>query len=111
MCGFPEIDFSTTGNKKLSYEEILKVQWCEEFEILRRNRMIMGYYRYGVLGRQGSIDRTGYIIKKATLFQKDGNLEHLVDIANVAMAAFKERQHPNAHFRSADDEFHGQIEK
>lgn len=75
------------------------------------HRMVFGCYRYG---NQNKHNRPLYAympsIKKRTIkYQKDGNLEHLVDIANLCMLEFELGLHPNRHFKSIDDGKH--VEK
>jgi len=52
-----------------------------------RNRMIVGAYRYGLITDPAlpQYDNIGSIIDRALRYLRDGNLEHMVDIANLAM--------------------------
>jgi hypothetical protein len=109
MCGMTELPHDPNP-KRLSLDDIRRLNWSEDYDRLRKNRMVQGFFRYGELGKQGMIDRAGYIIKKAEQYQKTGNLECLVDIGNVAMAEFVESNHPNAHFKALDDKDHGTIQ-
>jgi hypothetical protein len=84
-------------------------QMSKRFITLMENRMIMGYFRYGDWrsGNQGkTYDRVGSMITRLKAFQQDGNLEHLVDVANLAMIEFEISDHPNAHFKAQDDGEH-----
>ena len=71
---------------------IIKTEYSEEFDRLRKNRVEMSYYKYGPARKnfgEGRVDA----IKTAELclsaFNKDHNLEHLVDAANYLMFRFK----------------------
>jgi len=90
------------------YLALQRSEWSQEFETLMRNRLILGALRYGRLGAQGKpqYDRTGGIKDKLEQYETSGNLECLVDIANIALCEFVEGQHPSRHFRAGDDTKH-----
>lgn len=90
-----------------SLDEIAKIQSCPSFEQYRKNRMIMGYFRYGSLQSQiakAQYDNVGSIAKRLSLYNRDHNREHLVDIANLAMIEFA--THPDYPFNATDDTEH-----
>ena len=90
-----------------SLDEIAKIQSCPQFEQYRKNRMIMGYFRYGSLASQigkAQYDNVGSIEKRLLLYRADHNREHLVDIANLAMIEFA--THPDHPFSPSDDGEH-----
>lgn len=68
----------------------------QQFETLMRNRLIMGALRYGRLHApgKGTYNRPGGIVKRLQQYQETGNLECLVDIANLALLEFEEGTHP-----------------
>jgi len=90
-----------------------ETQWCNEFEELMRNRLVFGTFRYGVFGEKGKpvFDSVGSAIKRLQAYQDDGNLEHLVDAANLCLVEYVEGQHPKRHFEASDEnnKFHAQI--
>ena len=94
--------------------ELLRTEWCEEFEQLRRNRMIMGAFRYGLLNdpqKWKSADGTSYDLMKGLrnkldYYQQSGNIEALVDAGNYVMLIYIHPSHPSAHFRAEDDHNH-----
>jgi len=94
-------------------EEVYETQWSSEFEILMRNRLAMGFFRYGPLNNQpaGKYDNIGSIRKRLALYEETGNDEILVDIANVAMVEFLNGNHPNKHFNAEDDGIHTEEKK
>ena len=87
--------------------EIARMQSCPQFEEYRKNRMIMGYFRYGSLQSQigkAQYDNIESICRRISLYKTDHNREHLVDIANLAMVEFA--THPNYPFKASDDGVH-----
>lgn len=88
-------------------DEVAKIQSCPQFEQYRKNRMIMGFFRYGSLADQigkSKYDNVGSIARRLALYNKDRNREHLVDIANLAMIEFA--THPDYPFNAVDDGEH-----
>ena len=64
----------------------------------------MGYFRYGSLQSQigkAQYNNVGSIAKRLSLYSRDHNREHLVDIANLAMIEFA--THPDYPFNPSDD--------
>jgi len=88
-----------------------QTQWSDEFEQYMRNRLIMGSFRYGLLGAPGKpqYDRVSYARRCLDSYKKTGNLECLVDAANLALVEFVEGEHPKKHFRSDDDGEHAEV--
>ncbi len=109
-CGLPEIDIDNPGRNigKVDIDDLKQTEWSSRFEELMRNRLIIGALRYGRLKAKGKpqYDRVGSMIQRLKLYQESGNLEHLVDVANLALCEFEECHHPKKHFRAADDEVH-----
>ncbi|MCE5242483.1 MAG: hypothetical protein ABFD98_15720 [Syntrophobacteraceae bacterium] len=91
-----------------TYEELVSSEWSLEFERLMRARLIMGAIRYGRLRDpdKPSYDCIGAIIERARAYAENGNREHLVDIANLALIEFEEGMHPKGHFAASDDSYH-----
>jgi hypothetical protein len=73
------------------------------FTDLMNSHMIQGYFRYGSVRtyRDNPIYFLGKIIESMGAFDKDGNIEHFVDIANWARIAFHYTDHPNKHYTVA----------
>lgn len=92
----------------VTLRELEQSQWCDEFEQLMRNRLIMGALRYGRLGAAGKprFDSIASAEKRLKLYRETGNLEHLVDVANLCLVEFVEGTHPLRHFTAADDQHH-----
>ena len=106
------VDTTPIGHKTATLDELRGTQWSDEFIDAMRPRMYMGYFRYGAVRRQaGRYDNIGSAITRLKLFRTTGNEEHLVDAANVCMVEFIQKNHPNAHFESADDGIHAEAVK
>lgn len=68
--------------------EILKHEYSECFDTLRKNRVEVAYYKYGAARDNfgsGRVDAVKTLELCLEAFKKDGNTEHMVDIANYAM--------------------------
>ena len=68
--------------------EILKHEYCEQFDKLRRNRVEMSFYKYGPARENfggGRVDAVATAELCIEAFKKDQNTEHLVDAANYLM--------------------------
>lgn len=104
-------ELSTDPAPPPTISEIYATQWSPEFERLMRNRLAMGFFRYGPLPSQkkGLYNNIGSIRKRLDLYEATGNDELLVDIANIAMVEFLNGGHPNKHFTAVDDGVH--VEK
>lgn len=92
---------------KLSKQDVEKLwqqQWSHEFELLMRNRLVMGAMRYGKFSEQkvSALDNIAYAIKKLAEYKMTGNLENLVDGANLCLVEFVNGKHPKRHFHSID---------
>lgn len=89
---------------KFTLDELAASEWSPEFERLMRNRLIMGALRYGKLGTPGKqvYDRLSSIRRRLMNYECSGNLELLVDIANLALCEFVECHHPLRHWHAVD---------
>lgn len=80
-------------------------EYSEEFDRLRRNRIEVGFYKYGPAKENFS---TGNVNAIATMqrclkkYQETGNTEYLLDASNYLMFEYIYPQHPKAHFKSTD---------
>jgi hypothetical protein len=103
-CKLPPIE---VGNHP-SFESLQVTEWDSLFEQLMRNRLIMGSFRYELFSDPTpfNYDIVGDNIRRLRLYEEDGNLEHLVDVANLCMKEFHKGRHPKRHFKSSDDGIH-----
>ena len=81
-------------------------EWFPEFEQLMRNRLIMGAFRYQLFKDKACSASLmfEYLKQKVAVYEKTGNREALVDIANMAGLEFMFPSHPNAHWAAGDDD-------
>ena len=90
----------------LSREEILKTEFFEDFIVLMRNAMVDSFAKYGPVsadyGHGKPMDSSEAMAKCFLDFQKDPNLEHLVDVANYAMIQFKFPTVKGAYYKHDD---------
>lgn len=94
---------------KPSLESLRRTEWSQRFELLMRNRLVMGALRYRLIEEkklQNNYMLVKYIRDKCDQYENTGNLECLVDIANVAMLEFESPGHSNPHFTAGDDTSH-----
>lgn len=90
-----------------SFETLKRTEWSSTFERLMRNRLLVGSFRYGRLrDNHAKYDVISSIIRRAEAYQRDGNQEHLVDIANLALVEFVRPSHPNPCWAPTDDGDH-----
>lgn len=96
------------GDKREHLDDLVASEWSPEFERLMRNRLLMGRFRYGRMDRaeQRNYDRVGSALKRLRHYQVTGNLEYLVDAANLCLMEFEHGEHPSRHFEAADDGEH-----
>lgn len=104
-AGRPVVDEHAT------LDELKRTEWSVPFELMMRNRMIVGSLRYGRLGKpdKPAYDRVGEAIRRLRLYEQTGNDELLVDAANICMVEFLEGKHPKKHFVSVDDGQHAEV--
>lgn len=74
------------------FEKILKTEYSERFDEIRKNAMIVSYFKYGAIKENYDtfkcIDAIGNIEKRLEMYKKTGNTEFLADVANFAMIEF-----------------------
>ena len=102
------VDGTAIGDKAESLAELRESEWSPEFEKLMRNRLLVGRFRYGKIDRTHSTnyDRIGSALKRLHTYRETGNLEYLVDAANLCLMEYEHSDHPNKHFDAADDGEH-----
>lgn len=98
---------------RVDLDDLGRTEWSDEFEIRMRRRLIMGALRYGRLRAPGKprYDRLKSIRSRLAAYELDGNLEWLVDVANLCLLEWVEGDHPKRHFKSIDDGEHVEVVK
>ena len=94
-------------------DEMEALQWGAEWQYilsLMKSRMIMGGYRYGPtpLQKPREFDNIADVKRLLDLYEVDGNMEHLVDAANITIIECLKKSHPNFHFNPIDDGIHAE---
>jgi hypothetical protein len=94
-------------------ESLKKSEWDEEFETLRKNRMVMGAFRYGLIAKQNldEYDWVQQIKDRVDRYAEDGNLEHLIDAGNCCMLGFIDGKRKGKELLSIDDGIHNKPKK
>lgn len=88
------------------YQNILKTEYSEAFDKIRKDMMVMSFYKYGPLEENYKKERTlnaiGSLKLRLEAYEETGNIEFLADIANFAMVEFMHPQHKNCHYKPTD---------
>lgn len=94
----------------IDYQSLRNTEWCSEFISLMGNRLVMGALRYEPFHKKKdkiplyNLIKTA--IKKLYEYEKTGNDEILVDVANYMLIEYKYGIHPKKHFKATDDSSH-----
>lgn len=90
----------------MAVEQILKTEYSEEFDNLRKKMMATSFYKYGSLKEnyktEKCIDAIKSLKQRLNKYLETGNIEFLADAANFAMIEFMYPQHPKAHYKPTD---------
>ena len=84
--------------------DVLKREYSEEFDKLRKNRVSVSYYKYGSAKDNfgaGRVDAIGSLKLCLDKFEKTGNTEYLLDVANYAMFRYMYPM-PKEFFKTTD---------
>lgn len=102
--------------RQLDLATLERTEWSPAFERMMRDRLLMGALRYGLLGslnEPGGKPLYDYIvsaIRRLQMFQQNGSLELLADVANCCLLEYVDGRHPLRHHESTDDgEEHVQV--
>lgn len=97
VAGLPEIELNQQVDPTKAF-----VRFDENFTNLMRNRIGMGYFRYG--GDTKSYRYVDGILLKVKRYIETGNTEFLVDAANYCMLEFNIPSLDNTYFKSVDND-------
>nr|DAW41317.1 MAG TPA: hypothetical protein [Caudoviricetes sp.] len=81
------------------------MDYSEEFDRLRKNRVIVSYHKYGPARKnfgEGRVDALETAQLCLDAFRRDHNTEHLVDAANYLMFRYMFSM-PGEYFKPTDD--------
>lgn len=83
-------------------------EWSDEYEKLRRNRMVMGAFRYGPIQTQEmeAYDYLKECRRRLRLYEETLNLEHLVDCGNMLMLEYIKGKKDGLVVEAIDDGTH-----
>lgn len=74
------------------FGKILATEYSKRFDEIRKNMMVMSYYKYGPMRdnyeKYKCMDALGNIEKRIQKYKETGNTEFLADVANFAMIEF-----------------------
>ena len=88
-------------------DEILKTEYSERFDSIRKDMMVVSYFKYGPLkdnyNNYKCIDAIGSLEKRLAKYKETGNTEFLADIANFAMIEFMFPSIPGAKYTPTDN--------
>lgn len=89
-----------------SREEILKTEYSERFDKIRKDMMETSYYKYGPMKKNYDehkcMDAVANIKKRLQAYEETGNTEFLCDIANFAMIEFMYPSKEGAGYKPTD---------
>lgn len=88
-------------------DKVLETEYSENFDKLRKNRMLMSFYKYGPVRdnyKSRNVDAIRSLERRLEAYRMTGNTEYLIDVANFAMIEFMYPQHTSAHFEPTDSD-------
>ena len=92
--------------KTKEFEEILKTEYSEKFDEIRKSMMVVSYYKYGPVkdnyGKYKCINAVENIKKRLEAYEKTGNTEFLCDASNFCMLEFMYPQIEGAKYVPTD---------
>lgn len=89
----------------MTTQEILKTEYSERFDELRKKMMCMSFYKYGHVkdnAHSGLSDFTESLDIRYEAFKKTKNTEYLADIANLCMMIWMYPECFGCHYAPTD---------
>jgi hypothetical protein len=85
-------------------KSVPETEWSKDFLQGMIDRMGMSYFKYGPLSiaYPERVNAVASLKRRLEKYEKTGNTEFLMDLANFAMIEFMRPAHPEAHFRPTD---------
>ena len=88
-------------------DKILKTEYSEQFDKIRKDMMIMSYYKYGPLkdnyGTYKCMNAIENLKIRLDKYLETGNTEYLADVANFAMLEFMNPSIEGAKYTPTDN--------
>ena len=88
-------------------KNILSTEYSERFDNIRKNMMIVSYYKYGPLkdnyGKYKCMNAIENLKIRLQKYLDTGNTEYLADVANFAMLEFMNPQIEGASYKPTDN--------
>lgn len=87
-------------------DHILARDYSEEFDKLRKNRMIVSHHKYGWVSETYPELAQAHkcVEERLNLYRETGNTEYLIDAANFCMIEFMHPAIPNAKMVATDSD-------
>lgn len=102
---FENFDF-INDKKRIFMDELdMSKEYSDKFDELRKNRIEVGFYKYGPAHKNyssGNIQAIQTMERCVQKYKETGNTEILVDAANYLMLEFMYPQHEKAYFNATD---------
>lgn len=91
-----------------SIEDILKTEYSERFDKIRKGAMATSYFKYGPVAdnykKYKCMDALGNVEKRIAKYKETGNTEYLADAANFLMIEFMYPSVPGAGYSPTDSD-------
>lgn len=88
-------------------QEILKTEYSDKFDEIRKNMMVMSYFKYGPLKDNYGTYKCMHAIENLKIrlqkYLDTGNTEYLADVANFAMLEFMNPSIKHAYYKATDN--------
>jgi len=81
-----------------------ETEFSEKFAQGMADRMTVSFCKYGAVADAypHRVDAIASLKKRLEKYERDGNTEWLMDVANFAMIEFMRPRHPDAHYKPTD---------
>lgn len=87
-------------------DELLKTQYSEKFDEIRKKMMVTSYYKFGDVRQNykvvAGLQSIPSLKAKLKEYEETGNTEFLADVANFAMIEFMYPQKEGARYQPTD---------
>lgn len=91
----------------VSRESILRIEYSERFDEIRKNMVEVSFHKYGPAKKNFAsfrVDTIASLERKLSRYKKTGNTEFLADVANYAMFEFMYPQKEGAFYKPTDQD-------